>query len=258
MQAILRSVVALALLVAACASPPDQDVMKKVTAHRDLGALYLQRGQPELAILEYRKALQIYQGDAEAHFGLGEAYRRKGEFELAEEEFLRALQIRPELLAARQNLGALYIQQKRWADAVRETQALLEDPTFLFPARALVNLGSAHYQSGDLDAAAESLRRAIAIEPNNAIAHLNLGKVSQKRGELAESISEFEAAIRILARLQPGTYGNVRAETRFRLAEAHARLGQRTRAIEHLQAAVETGGESEWGRRSRDFLRVLQ
>ncbi|MEE2704465.1 MAG: tetratricopeptide repeat protein [Myxococcota bacterium] len=258
MQAKLWSLVALALLVAACAISPNLATIQKAKARRDLAALYLRRAEPEIAILEYRKALELYERDAETHFGLGEAYRRKQEFALAEEHFLRSLSLQPGLLPARLNLGALYIQQERWADAISATQLLLEDPTFMFPGQAYQNLGWAHYRAGDLAEAEVSLKQSISINPRNPIPHLILGIVSNQRGELAASISEFEAVIRILSKQPPGTFSSTEAEARFRLAETHARLGQQARAIEHLRAAVERGGESEWGRRSRDFLRALE
>ncbi len=258
MRAMVRSLVAVVLLVAACVIGTDPAKIEKAEARRDLAAMYLRRGETEVAIVEYRKALEIHEGDAETHFGVGEAYRRKLKFALAEEHFLRALELRPTLLRAHLNLGALYIQQERWADAIAATELLLDDPTFLFPGQAYQNLGWAHYRAGDLAAAGVSLKQSISINPRNPIPHLVLGIVSNQRGELAASISEFEAVIRILSKQPPGAFASTEAEARFRLAETHARLGQQARAIEHLRAAVQRGGESEWGRRSRDFLRALE
>ena len=258
MQAMVRSLGALGLVLAACATTADPAVVQQAEARRDLAAMYLRRGEPEVAIVEYRKALELIGDDAETHFGVGEAYRRKQEFELAEEHFLTAIRLQPSLLRARLNLGALYIQQERWADAIRETELLLDDPTFMFPGQAYQNLGWAYFKAGDLAASEVSLKQTISIHPNNPIAHLILGIVSNQRGELAASISEFETVIRILSKQPPGTFPNIEAEARFRLAETHARLGQPERAIEHLRTAVEKGGEGEWGRRSRDFLGVLQ
>jgi Tfp pilus assembly protein PilF len=258
MQRTIYFALVLAVSAFGCATSPDRATLAKAEARRDLAALHLHRGQAEQAIREYRQAVAIFDGDAEAHFGLGEAYRRKDEFLLAEQHLLRAIELQPELLGARQNLGALYIQQERWEEAIREAEILLADPTFLFPARALVNLGWAQYQAGDLGGAEASLREAISIEPNNPVGHLNLGIVAYERGNLAASISELESVVRIVGKQPVEVFGPTEAEARFRLAEAHARLGQRDRAIEHLQAAIEKGGESDWGRRSRDFLRVLQ
>ena len=53
-------------------------------------------------------------------------------------------------------------------------------------------------------------------------------------------------------------FGSAEAEARFRMAQAYVRLNQRQRAVESLRVAVERGGESEWARKSSDYLKVLE
>jgi Tfp pilus assembly protein PilF len=167
------SVLVGALVLAACATT-DPALIRESGLHRDLGTVYLGRGELEMAIREYRAAVASYDGDAETHFALGEAYRRKGEFVACEQHFRRALALDPTKLDTRLNLGALYLQQERWAEAIEENRILVADPTFLNPARALVNLGWAQYKSKDFEGAKRSLRRALAVDPSNYRAHVNL------------------------------------------------------------------------------------
>ena len=44
---------------------------------------------------------------------------------------------------------------------------------------------------------------------------------------------------------------------RFLLAQAHVKLGQTEKAIVQLKAASK-GGNSEWARKSREYLSVLE
>jgi len=50
----------------------------------------------------------------------------------------------------------------------------------------------------------------------------------------------------------------VEAEARYRMAQAYVRLGKRDRAVDSLRVAVDRGGESEWVRKSNDYLKVLE
>jgi pentatricopeptide repeat protein len=49
---------------------------------------------------------------------------------------------------------------------------------------------------GDLDAAADYLRRASALDPENAVAHLGLAEVLRRQGKLKEAREEFRACLR--------------------------------------------------------------
>jgi tetratricopeptide (TPR) repeat protein len=232
--------------------------LRKAEAQRNLGAMHLDRGQPEAAIREYTRALRANPRDAEARFGIGEAYRRRGEHAKAVEHFKKALEYDPDLLEARLNLGAVYLEQERWADAIRENRALVEDPMFLFPERALVNLGWAEYRSGDLASAETHLRAAVQTNPRNIHCHLNLGIVLYEKGDLVEAVQALEEALEILKERPREPFAMIEAQARFRLAQTYLKLGQRERAIEHLRVASERGGASEWGQRSRDYIRAIE
>lgn len=251
-------VVGLALLVTACAGGLSEEQQRKLVAHRDLGTFHLQKGQTELAIREYREALAVWEADPQANYAIGEAYRQKRAFEDAERHLRRALELKPDLHDARLNLGGLYLQQERWAEAIRENELLLRDPTFLRPARALVNLGWAHYKSGNRGEAERRFQEAVESDGGNYQARLNLGIVLYERSELVEAIRQFGEAARLLENRPASLFGAAEAEARFRMAMAHVRLGQRDRALEHLRVAADRGGETEWAERSRTYLAVLE
>jgi type IV pilus assembly protein PilF len=258
MRVIRRGIGTIGLgLLLACATTGEEDLQKS-EAYRDLAALHLQRGESELAIRQYRHALNANPRDAESHFGIGEAYRRKDEHALAEEHFKKALQYDPTLLDSRLNLGALYIEQGRWADAIEQNDLLLDDPTFLFPERALVNMGWAEYQSGNIKAAEQHLREAVRANSRSFQAQLNLGIVLYEQEEFVEAATHLEQVLRILGDRQPELFTFAEAEARFRLGVTYIKLGQREKALEHLRVASERGGAGEWGKRSREYLQVIE
>ena len=249
---------ALALALASACSTVGPREIALADSHRDLADAKLSQGEPEMAIKEYQAAIAINPADLEAHYGLAQAYRVKNMLPDTERELREIVRLDPKHHEARLSLGVTYLQMERWSDAAAEFTVLTEDPTFVRPSRALVNLGWAHYKSGDLEAAKADFERALRADPANHVAHLDLGIVFYDKGELVEAIRHFEEAVNLVAERPVKVFGPAEAEARYRMAQAYLRLGQRDRAVETLRVAVERGGESEWGRKSTDYLKVLQ
>jgi Tfp pilus assembly protein PilF len=260
MRVLLRIALALLALQASCASTQraNDEAASRSENRRRLAHMKLERGQLELAIREYQNALKEWEADPENHFGIAEAYRQKGELALAEQHLLRTLLLAPTHQEARLNLSVVYLQQERWADAVRESSVLIEDPTFLRPVRALVNRGWAHYKSGDFTAAERDLQQAVREESSNHQARLDLGIVLFDKGDVVESIRQLEKVVEQIERRPHPVNGPLEAQARFHLAKGHVKLGQRQKAIQELRAAVKRGGDGEWGQKSKEYLSVLQ
>jgi Tfp pilus assembly protein PilF len=245
------------LLLAGCATPSERD-LSLAFQHRQLAEAKLSQGELEVAIREYRQSLELFANDPEAHFGLAEAYQRKQRFAEAERHLLEAARLRPDHHEARLNLGVLYLVQQRWPEAMTVFRALLDDPTFIRPARALVNLGWAQYKSGDLGGARTTLEQALASERKNYIAHLDLGIVLYDQGDVVEAIRHFEEVLVILENRPVAVFGATEAEARFRAAQGFVKLGKQSEAISHLEVAAQRGGTSEWGQKSREYLAILK
>ena len=124
--------------------------------------------------------------------------------------------------------------------------------------RALVSIGWAYYKSDDLEEAESRFRQAVAANRSSYPAHLNLGIVLYDRNESVEAIREFEKVLELLNGRPPQLFAPAEAETRFRMAMAHIRLGQRGRALEQLRTAAKEGNETEWGQKSEEYLAVLE
>ena len=90
----------------------------------------------------------------------------------AEQLYRRVLEREPNHSDALHNLGLIALQTGHAADAV----SLLRKAVTLAPsAGALSNLGMALHHSGQTAAAIDAFCAAIRVDPNFAIAHLNLG-----------------------------------------------------------------------------------
>ena len=255
-KALLAALLVLAT-ASACRTVTPMD-LGLADSHRDLAEAKLAKGEPELAIKEYQAAIRLNPHDAESHYGMAEAFRAKGMLNDTERELREAVRLDPTHLEARLALGVTFLQMERWSDAAAEFESLAAEPTFVRPTRALVNLGWAHYKSGDLERAKADFERALKLDRSNYFAHLDLGIVYYEQGELVEAVNHFEECVKIVAERPVKVFGPVEAEARYRMAQAYVRLGKRDRALDSLIIAVDRGGESEWVRKSNDYLKVLQ
>jgi len=95
----------------------------------------------------------------------------------------------------------------------------------------------AQAETGALDAAEATLRRALREQPTYAEAHYNLGKVLEKRGDLRAARRAYERAVAIEPRY-PGARGNY--------ALVLQRLGEIDAAQSVLEAAVADDPANAW------------
>ncbi|HTJ92450.1 MAG TPA: tetratricopeptide repeat protein [Pararobbsia sp.] len=135
-----------------------------------------------------------------AHFELNvlrEAYaaHQRGRLAEAERGYLAALQQSPDEVDALHLLGVLRHQQGRHADAVE----LLRRAVALRPrfAGAHLNLGNAWKALRQFDEAQASYRAALAVQPDFAHAHFNLANTLVTLEHHEEAIEHFEQAVRL-------------------------------------------------------------
>ncbi len=201
--------------------------------------------------------------------GLADAYASMGmileSFEWdwigAERCHRRALQLAPENSNLHHRLGMHLLYRSRFdeaRDCFRKAQAL--DP--LAPLFH-VGLGLPHYFRRAGEEAVGEFRRAIVLAPSFLIAHLMLGLALVQQGSFEEAIASFEAANAIAATpdgLAMQGYAQARAghleqardllqrlkqlsATRYvsayGMAVLHLGMGDRERALAHLELAVQ-------------------
>lgn len=251
----------LALVVAAagllgCVSVPDpneeQDQARMANARRNIGLDHLKNGRMAMAIRELNRADEMNPDDPYTLAGLAEALRYKERYDDAERYLLRAIEIDPDFHEARLSLSGLYIQLERYEESIMLARALMDDPTFPTPWRALTNLGHAQMKLGRLAEARASLLEALDYRFNFWPALLNLGILEASDGRKLAAIQYFRQV------LESQLGYNAEAEVNYRLAQAYASVGRRDEALKHFQSAVEVSPYGRWGRQSESYLKLLQ
>lgn len=153
-------------------------------ANMNLGAGYLRQGNTTLAIERLQRALAQDPNLVQAHTTIGLAYNQIGSFDDAEEHFKRAAQINPNDGNAANAYAAFLCERgNRWAEAEPYFRRAAGDAKYPTPEVALTNAGMCARTAGDLDAAEESFRAALARNPRYGDALLNMGELTHQRGD---------------------------------------------------------------------------
>jgi tetratricopeptide (TPR) repeat protein len=173
-----------------------------------LGALYAEIGELEAAIALLQRGLKTAERSPslnyELHYHLGDTYRQQGELALAETHYQQAVAqpIQPRLkLGSLNNWGSLRLNVGDAANA----KALFEQVVAIDPNFAVghYNLGMALKQLGNLTAAIAHYQKAIALQPTYAEAYQNLAVAQLKLGQISDSLEAFHQAIALHAQQNP-------------------------------------------------------
>ncbi len=101
-------------------------------AHFRLGNTLLELGQPDDAVMSYRRALELKQDYVEAHSNLGNALLELGQLDDAMASYRRVLEIKPDSAEAHSNLGVILLRQGRMVEAEScQRRALAINPDFV-------------------------------------------------------------------------------------------------------------------------------
>lgn len=234
-------------------------------AHHVLGTELIIAGERDEAMVHLRRALP---GAPRAHYTLGAWLIRDGKLDEGIEElqaFVREQPMLLEAVSARQLLGQAFAKQQRWLEGIEQYRiALTMNPSYeqraqiqaalaqsLFkmqsfdeaivyteylkthpndvaalnqlairflatdrPTEAIGalrravaldpnnaagqrNLANALFDHGDVDAAAVHAERLVRLQPDSPAAHAFFGRVLAMQGKLAEAQSQFEQALQL-------------------------------------------------------------
>jgi tetratricopeptide (TPR) repeat protein len=159
---------------------------------------YFHRGQYELAIFDYRAALN-WPGrhQARARFNIGVCKHRLGRPSEAVTEYRAALKLSEGQYPSASYALGIALQDLRRYEEARDAFAQAVKSSGGKHAEALFELALESQREGDDRAAFEHYRQSIAQSKDGIPAcHNNLGVILAKAGLLEESAREFEIAVR--------------------------------------------------------------
>lgn len=217
-------------------------------SHVNLATIYADRHETDRAEALLRRALEIRPDYTFAYLKLGLVYSQRGDVDRAREyydETLRRAPGSPDVLV---NIGNIYLERGDTQTALKFYEDALANsvrpPTDTLASRLArkvftgmrqghpaaeyhVGLALAHLHR--YPEAKAHFERAIAIRPDFALAHNNLGTVLNGEGDVAGAIRHYREAIRWDPKLATAYYN---------LAATLATLNHRDEAIANLRRAL--------------------
>ena len=186
------SILIFVAMLAGCTTPagksetgePRNAAEHRARIHTELGAAYYGIGQMSVAVQELKEAISADPNYGPAYSQLGLVYMTLKEDVLAQQSFERALKIDPTDSSANNNYGMFLCQRKREKEAMKYFAAALKNPLYATPENAYTNAGVCLRLQGDDVRAEESLRKALALQPDQPLALSQLAEIAFKRNEL--------------------------------------------------------------------------
>lgn len=151
------------------------------------------QGSP--SIKQAEKAVAANPKDAIANNDLGWAYRQAGDLDKAEKYLKDAIKLKEDLAQAHSNLSVVYFDRKQTAEALTEARrAVALDPK---NAVFLLVLGNALDQNGERKDAIESYKAALKLRPDYENALYHLGRVLSEDGNKSEASLILAEALKL-------------------------------------------------------------
>jgi tetratricopeptide (TPR) repeat protein len=175
----------LALFIAGCTPPGPRAFLK--------GKKYLESGDYAAAVEQFKTATTLLATNAQAWNYLGVACQRAKQLDDAVAAYQHALMLDRDLSEAHFNLGCLWLEQGKFADAKTELTAYTLRRGNV--PDGWLKLGVADLRTSDLSGAEKSFSQAYYLNTNNPESLNGLGMVFAQRGRAREAAQYFASAI---------------------------------------------------------------
>lgn len=145
---------------------------------------------------ELARAISIDPSLGEAHYTKASTAWWFGDWTVLDREYLAGIASVPSYVPNRRFYGLSLALRRRFSEAISTLQlALTYDPKGL---GTNVALGTTYYWAGMIDQAIEQLRHSCTLDTTSEAPHEVLSDVYEKKGQLADAISQRSEALRLV------------------------------------------------------------
>ena len=165
------------------------EAKKRISARERLGlaANRVRSGELDQAESEIRAALKEDPQSAEAYTLLAVIESRRGRSAQAGQHYQRATELAPGRGAEINNYGVWLCANGRADEALAWFDRAAALPGYNERGAALANAGACARQAGQTARAERDLRKALQLEPNNAVALASMAELSYGKGDYFEA-----------------------------------------------------------------------
>ena len=143
-------------------------------AYNNRGAVYRSKGEHDLAIEDCNEAIRLKHDYAEPYSNRGAAYRNKGDYDRAIKDYDMAIRLKHDFVEAYYNRGLAYHEKREFDLAIKDYNKAIELKPELF--HPYYNRGNVYLQKGGFDLAIEDYSKAIELNPELGPAYCNRGE----------------------------------------------------------------------------------
>jgi tetratricopeptide (TPR) repeat protein len=168
--------------------------------HINLGSVYRDLGELELALASYRRAVTLNPLSANAHKNVGAIHKRLNNCEEAIYELTQAVNLNPQLLDALSNLAIAEFDCGNVESSVPYFEQALEMPGALNYPPLYTYLSRAYVQQGRFDEAVKRAQQGALLPPVTADALFYLGEAYEKRngtGDIQRAREAYQSALEL-------------------------------------------------------------
>lgn len=210
---------------------PESDLARRAMVR--LGIIkagdFLKKEDSQGALKEFQSVLELDPNEPSALFNAGTIYRQLKKLDQAEAMLTRLTLIEPRNPEAHLRLGALYLEMGKLVESSRTLEkvtTLHKGTVYAEQAGAILadmqtTFGDRLPEARKLADQQDSYKEALKTNPDDLLAHFNLGVVYARQAMRDEALHEFEEVVRI----DPGyvkahNYIGVLQDERSKFAEA--------------------------------------
>lgn len=221
-----------------------EELTKEIELDASNAELYIQRGksylfsgQPEKAIEDYNKALELdLKNNAQAYRELGHAYFHLWQADKVIEYYTKAIELEPNVSADYFMRGQAYKNSNEYEKAIEDfTKGLKIEPE----ATWICYRGLCYFKIGELDKAKEDFDKALEVSKDLGQTYYQLGSIygyDLKQNDKA--LEYYSKAIELNSNFAWSIYGN--------RAALYQQKHQYYKAIEDYTKAIELNPKADW------------
>ena len=149
----------------------------------------------ELSMAETLTKRSAFVKGAEEHFKKGHGFLKERKLDEALKEFKEAARISPDTPIAHYWVGMVYFFKREPERAIAKFKKVIELEPKNYHAIAMIGK-ILSFDRAKLDMAIDQLHKALAINPDYAEAHFDLGRINALKGDMNRAMAEFSFIFR--------------------------------------------------------------
>lgn len=200
------------------------DAGQRAKVHTELGKLYLQEGNYEVALERARVALDVDGSYAPAHSLMAQVYMILRRNQLAEQSFRRAMQLAPGDPELNNDYGWFLCQTGKANESIANFKMAIGNPLYQTPGKALTNAGLCLLMLKDDRQAEEYFVRAVQLDRGNLTALYWLADIAYRNNRLVDARQRMKELHERLDPTAESAWLALRIERKLGDREAEARF----------------------------------